>query len=122
MLAQHRSVRGTFTSKVKDAIHYVFSELPQINTCSSIDDWKKKPVVGKCYSKLFKKVKNEPTTSYMTKIIDRVLRDRRNASKVQIAFTISICETYLDPCNEVVQISEVTMQPRIAKNLVSFKI
>ena len=44
---------------------------------------------------------------------------KRNAPKVQITFAISICEVYLNPDNQVIQISEQVMDSKIRKNLVS---
>ncbi len=55
----------------------------------------------------------------MTKIIEKLWKEKRNAPKVQIAFAISICEVYLNPDNQVIQISEQVMDSKIRKNLVS---
>ena len=81
-MSQHRSIRGTFTSKVKEAIYAIFgNELTQIKSEESIREWKVRPEVRRCYKKLFKKVsENQPS--------------------------ISICEVYLNPDNHVIQISE----------------
>ena len=58
----------------------------------------------------------------MTKIIEKIWRERQNALKVQISFAISICETYLDLTNQIVQMNEHTMKPKITKNLVSLNL
>ena len=85
MLAQHRSIWGTFTSKVKESINFVFGrELPPINAQTSpfqIQEWKEKAEVKRCYEKLFKKA-NQSGSTYMTKIIEKIWRERRNALKV----------------------------------------
>jgi len=45
-LSQHRSIRGTFTSKVKEVIFVVFrAELPQIKSEASVQEWKRRPEV-----------------------------------------------------------------------------
>ena len=80
-----------------------------------------KEEVKRCYSRLFKKVDQSGST-YMTKIIEKIWRKRRNAPKIQISFAISICETYLDPMNQIIQMNEQTMKPRILKNLVSLNL
>ena len=102
LLAQHRSIRGSFTSKVKDAIYAIFkNELPHIDTHathSEIQEWKKKPSVRKCRARLFKKIQGQPIT-YMSKIIEKLWKTKKDAPKIQIAYAISICETYLDPEN-----------------------
>ena len=124
-MAQHRSIRGTFTSKVKEAMNYAFGiKLPLINaqtTPSQVQDWKKKLEVRECHSKLFKKISDDQPTTFMTKIIERLWRERRNAPKIQIAFAISICQTYLDPTNQIIQMNEYVMKPKILKNMVSLQ-
>lgn len=119
-MSQHRSIRGTFTSKVKEAIFVIFgTELPQIKSEVSVREWKVRPEVRQCYKKLFKKISEDQPSTYMTKIIEKVWKEKRNAPKVQIAFAISICEVYLNPDNQVIQISEQVMDSKIRKNLVS---
>ena len=84
-------------------MNFVFGkELPPINTQatpSQIQEWKQKEEVKRCYSRLFKKVDQSGST-YMTKIIEKIWRERRNAPKIQISFAISICETYSNHLNE----------------------
>ncbi|GET54421.1 hypothetical protein GLOIN_2v1591384 [Rhizophagus irregularis DAOM 181602=DAOM 197198] len=65
LVQQHRSIRGTFTSRVKDVMYSVFEvtghKLPSINTQASpskIQEWKSKAEVKRCYNNLFKKVKD----------------------------------------------------------------
>jgi hypothetical protein len=110
---------------VKDAIHSVFGcELPLINTQavpSEVQNWKRQTSVKRCFLKLFKKIKADQPT-HMEKIINKIWKDRSTASNMQTAFAISICETYLNPENQVIQMNELYMKPKIAKNMVSFKI
>jgi hypothetical protein len=115
-------VRGAFTSKVKEAIHFIFgNELPHINsqaTPSQIQGWKNKPEVKRCFARLFKKIKADQSTTYVEKITKRL----RDPSKTQIAYAISICETYLDPSNQVIQMKEGLIKEKIIKNLVSLNL
>ncbi|UZO21435.1 uncharacterized protein OCT59_013828 [Rhizophagus irregularis] len=80
LVQQHRSIRGTFTSRVKDVMYSVFEatghKLPSINTQASpskIQEWK--------------------------------------------TYAISICETYLNPNNQNIQMSESIMKSKIINNL-----
>ena len=54
----------------------------------------------------------------MSKIIER-LWPKKDASKIQIAFAISICKTYLNPENQIIQINESVMKLKIILNMVS---
>ncbi|GES72442.1 hypothetical protein GLOIN_2v1883439 [Rhizophagus clarus] len=124
LVQQHRSIRGTFTSRVKDVMYSVFEatghKLPSINTQvspSKIQEWKSKPEVKRCYNNLFKKVKDGQPTTYMSLIIDKLRKENKNPSKTQIAYAISICETYLNPNNQNIQMSESIMKSKIINNL-----
>ncbi|GES96974.1 hypothetical protein GLOIN_2v1883439 [Rhizophagus clarus] len=124
LVQQHRSIQGTFTSRVKDVMYSVFEatghKLPSINTQvspSKIQEWKSKPEVKRCYNNLFKKVKDGQPTTYMSLIIDKLRKENKNPSKTQIAYAISICETYLNPNNQNIQMSESIMKSKIINNL-----
>ncbi|GES80734.1 hypothetical protein GLOIN_2v1735248 [Rhizophagus clarus] len=124
LVQQHRSIRGTFMSRVKDVMYSVFKatghKLPSINTQvspSKIQEWKSKPEVKRCYNNLFKKVKDGQSTTYMLLIIDKLRKENKNPSKTQIAYAISICETYLNPNNQNIQMSESIMKSKIINNL-----
>ncbi|GBC53210.2 hypothetical protein GLOIN_2v1883439 [Rhizophagus irregularis DAOM 181602=DAOM 197198] len=124
LVQQHRSIRGTFTSRVKDVMYSVFKatghKLPFINTQASpskIQEWKSKAEVKRCYNNLFKKVKDGQPTTYMSLIIDKLRKENKNPSKTQIAYAISICETYLNPNNQNIQMSESIMKSKIINNL-----
>ena len=103
MTAQHWSIRGTFTSKVKVAIHKVYgTDLPQINMQASpvqIQKWKKTPAVARCYRKLFKRIKPDEPATFMSRIVENLRKDKENPSEIQIAYAISISEAYLCPEN-----------------------
>ncbi|UZO16414.1 uncharacterized protein OCT59_007802 [Rhizophagus irregularis] len=124
LVQQHRSIRGMFTSKVKDVMYSVFEvtghKLPSINTqasLSKIQEWKSKAEVKRCYNNLFKKVKDGQPTTYMSLIIDKLRKENKNPSKTQIAYAISICKTYLNPNNQNIQMSESIMKSKIINNL-----
>ncbi|UZO19022.1 uncharacterized protein OCT59_010327 [Rhizophagus irregularis] len=95
-------------------------KLPSINTQASpskIQKWKSKAEVKRCYNNLFKKVKDRQPTIYMSLIIDRLRKENKNPSKIQIAYAISICEIYLNPNNQNIQMSESIMKSKIINNL-----
>jgi len=103
-------------------MYSVFDDLPSINTQSTpsqIQEWKHMSVVKKCYSKLFKKINPDQPTTFMSKIVEKLRKEKKSPSNVQIAYAISICETYLSPDNQTIQISE-SIKDKIIKNLVSF--
>ena len=117
-------MRGTFTSKIKDVIHSVFgAELSSINTHSTpseIQAWKKTSAVGICYNKLFKKIKSDQPATYMSKIVEGLRQEKSSPSKIQIAYAISVSETYLCPDNQYIQMNENVIKHKVIKNLVSF--
>lgn len=55
----------------------------------------------------------------MTKIIEKIWKVKKDAPEIQIAYAISVCETYLNPENQTIQMSEVIIKPKIIKNLVN---
>ena len=98
-------------------------KLPFINTRASpskIQEWKSKPEVKRCYNNLFKKVKYGKSMTYMSLIIEKLQKENKNPSKIQIAYAISICETYLNPNNQNIQMNENIIKLKIISNLVSF--
>jgi hypothetical protein len=108
-------------------MYFVFEatgyNLPSINTQASpskIQEWKSKPEVKKCYNNLFRKVKDGQPKTYMSLIIEKLRKENKNPSKIQIAYAIGICETYLNPNNQNIQMSESIMKSKIMNNLVSF--
>lgn len=108
---------------MKDTIHFVYgAELPHINTQATpqqIKEWKDDVAVARCYRKLFRRINpNEPAT-FMSKIIEKLRKDKKEPSKVQLAYAISISETYMCPDVQGILITE-SIKPKIVKNLVSF--
>src|SRR5581483_2107465 len=106
-------------------MYFVFGELPHINSNAmpnEISGWKRNPVVKKCYKLLFKKTNDEDPETYMTKIINKIWKHKKDVPKIQIAYAISVCETILNPKILRIQISEQFVKPKILKYLVSFKI
>ena len=87
---------------------------------AEIRRWKQTSAVKKCHNNLFKKIDNYSPETYMSKIIRKVFKDRRNAPKKQVAYTISVCETILNPDNLTIQIYEDATKHLITKNYVSF--
>lgn len=114
------------TSRVKEAIYFVFNnKLPLINSNampSQIQKWKSNPSVKDCYDKLYRKITPGKSCTYMSKIIDKVWKEKKNAAKIKIAYAMSISETFLNPDNQYIQMSEKLTKSKIVKNLVSFKI
>ena len=124
-MAQHRSLRGALTSQIKKELFQVFGEkeLPRINTQAkpnAIHEWKSSPKVRECYKKLFKPITEEEATTYMDRILENTWKSGNKASRMQIAFSIGICEVILDPNTERIQMSESVMKNKIRKNLVGF--
>lgn len=103
---------------------FMFREnnIPPMNSSfkeSEIKAWKQKVAIGKCYDKLFKKISPKGHETYMTKIIGKVWKDKRNAPKKQVAYAISVCEMILNPNNLYIQVNEDIIKPLITKNFVS---
>lgn len=103
-------------------MHSVFgNKLPPINSQappSQIQKWKS--VVKCCHSNLFKRIQPDQPTTHMSKILEKLRKVEKTPSKIQIAYAISICETYLCPDNQTIQMNENIIKPKIIKNLVSF--
>jgi hypothetical protein len=104
----------------------VFSELnlKTINSNSTetqIKKWKKSAELKKCHNKLFKKISSSEPETYMSRIIGKLWKEKKNAPKIQIAFAISICETILNPNNLVIQVNEDKIKDLCMRNYVSFQ-
>ena len=127
-MAKHRSARGSFVAKTREAIHFVFRsfQLPPFPCSTTVSEsetieWKKNPIVKVCHNKLYKKINPNGTETYMTKIIDRLFKgEKKKTSKVLIAFAISICEKLLNPDNRILSINEEVIKDSLSKNIVSF--
>src|SRR5256885_16728846 len=84
LLAKHRSFRGSLTSRIKDALYTIFSELPSITSNSppsEIRQWKSNPIVASCHNKLFKKIVVEEPTTFMSKNLDRLFPSKKSTTK-----------------------------------------
>ena len=61
-------------------------------------------------------VVEEPTT-FMSKILDRLFPSKKSASKIYVAYAISVCEYILNPSNQQIQVSESAIKFLISKYL-----
>ncbi len=123
-MKQHRTLRGTLTSRIKNTIFAAFGEnqLPTINMNASIieiQSWKRSDKVKKCYTKLFSPMKEGQPTTYMAHILAKVWGSK-NVSLINIAYAIAICKTFLNPKIEHIQISETVINLKFNNILVSF--
>ncbi|CAB4406124.1 unnamed protein product [Rhizophagus irregularis] len=85
LVQQHRSIRETFTSRVKRlGINYCLLTLRLVR----------------------QKFRN-----------GKLRKENKNSSKTQIMYAISICEMYLNPNNQNIQMSESIMKLKIINNL-----
>ena len=89
-------------------------------TESEIKKWKQTTAVKKSYSNLFKRIRPHFSETYMSRIIGKLWKDRKNAPKNQIAYAISVCEVILNSNNSTIQINKETTKHLITKNYVSF--
>lgn len=126
MLQKHRSLRGSLASNVKKAIFAVFGEnmLPPINTnatAAEIHQWKSTASVRNCYNSLFQTIPGSDI-AYVTRITERVWPDPTKRTNPQVAYAVSICQTLLDPNNEIIKIKEKIIKHKLHLNLVSFAI
>src|SRR3989440_3438726 len=86
LLAKHRSFRGSLTSRIKDVLYTIFSELPSITSNSppsKIRQWKSNPIVASCHNKLFKKIVVEEPTTFMSKILDRLFPSKKAPQNIR---------------------------------------
>lgn len=110
------------SGKVKNAIASTFKELPDMPTSSresAVREWKVKPSVKSCYLKLFKRINNFESKTYISRIIQTVCKGKKKVTNIQIAFAISICEMVLNPQNLDFQVNEKVIKPFLTRNLVS---
>lgn len=122
-MKQHRSLRGTIASKVREAMFAVFGEgcLDPINTnatAAEILNWKQSQKTAECFENLHNCPKGE-TQSMMARILEKVW-PKGDASDEQVAFAIAVCQTVLDPNNESISINETLIKSKVEKNKVSF--
>lgn len=102
----------------------VFGEgsLDIINTNASaaeITAWKQSRKTAECYAHLHQCPKGE-TQSAMARILEKVW-PRGDATSEQVAFAIAICQTVLNPNNDIITIKEAVIKEKIRKYKVSFE-
>ncbi|GET67289.1 hypothetical protein GLOIN_2v1834793 [Rhizophagus irregularis DAOM 181602=DAOM 197198] len=101
---QVRSVRGTLSSKSREAIFSIFgSRLPPINTNagpSEIAKWKRKPEVKSCFEGF---------------VIDKVLQNGH--SNAELAYVLAICSTILNPNHDEIMLKKNIMKQKVKKFL-----
>ena len=126
LLAQHRSLKGSLTSAIKKSLFQVFGErdLPRINANAKhaeVLEWKKCTQVRECYEKLFRLYSDGSDGADGATYMDKILRNTWNerVPKVHVAYAVGVCEVFLNPKIEQIQISEGIMKNIIEKNLVS---
>jgi len=117
------------TSKIKESIFSVFGEtkLPPISTNASsaaINRWKKSPEVWECYRKLYRPISgfDNDSATYLERIVERVFPDMEGITDVQIAYATSVCDFFLNPENESIHVTELTIKDKFQKSLVSLAI
>lgn len=105
----------------------VFGEtyLPPISTNASsteIHNWKALASVKQCFDSLCKPFNNDGqpgSPSYLSRILEKLWPDSRNAPKPQIAYAVGVCKVILDPTNEIIQVNSKIMKSQVRRNLVS---
>jgi hypothetical protein len=86
---------------------------------SKIKSWKENPVVKECYEKLHTSISMNET--WCSKIISETWSDTKKVSKELIAFTVAVCESFLNPNNEELKNDSKYLSKRTEKNKVSIK-
>ncbi|UZO14024.1 uncharacterized protein OCT59_005495 [Rhizophagus irregularis] len=98
---QVRSVRGTLSSKSREAIFSIFgSRLPPINTNagpSEVAKWERKPEVKD------------------SSVIDRALQN--DHSNAELAYVLAICSTILNPNHDEIRCKKNIMKQKVKKFL-----
>ena len=109
-------------ARSKECLYDTFREIPVITNRASDSEtkrWKANPALKKCYDKLNQKVDPERPETHMKRIINDVFK-RKDATPVQVALVMSVCETLFNPNNNHVNLNEEIIKPRLVINLVSF--
>jgi hypothetical protein len=91
---------------------------------TEISKWKNNPAVKKCHDKLLEPINeyDDETTTYMVRIMEKVFIDPNKASDILIAYAMSVCDIFLDPKNEHIQITKSIIKEKFEVYLVSFAI
>ena len=56
------------------------------------------------------------------KIVKKIFVDTDKVTDTLVTYTICVCESFLDPENDVIQITESTIKDKLEESLVSFAI
>lgn len=125
LLKQVRALRGSLSSKTRDAIFAIFGEtaLPTINTNSSateIANWKKRLEVAECYKGLFEKI-NERSPTGLLRIIQKVFLDKKDFSNAELAYVIAICTMMLNPKHDAIKLKKEMMMRKVKYYLVGLQ-
>ena len=118
-MKQHRSLRESLCSRVKDGLFKHFG-LKQINSKASspeVESWKGQVKVKESFSTLFKLDQSKKT--HMIQMLEKLWPKNKikNIPKVLIAYAVGICEIFLNPDNRTIQIVESDIKNRIRINL-----
>jgi|SRR5688572_2873127 hypothetical protein len=112
------------SSQIKKSIFAVFRNLPRITMKappSEIKNWKEKRVVKECYEKLHTSIPEDENETWCGKIIHETWPDAEKISKEQIAFAVALCESFLNPNNEIIKNDSKYLSKKIRKNKVGIK-
>ena len=88
---------------------------------SKIKTWKELRAVKECYEKLHSKVTDDEEETWCGKIISQMWEDASKVPNKQIAFVVTLCESFLNPNNEDIKNDSKYLQKRLKRNLVSIK-
>ena len=110
------------TNKIKETLFVVFgNSLEPINNKASpeaVIRWKDSEKTKACYKKLFDEFEEDSDQTYMTQILEKIWPSG-NTSQEKIAYAIAVCQTFLNPKNKTITMSDTVIKKLIAKNLVS---
>jgi len=100
------------------------SRLDPINitsTASEISAWKKSSKTINCFKELFCAINDDEENTYMSRILKKVFSCLK-CSEEHSAFAISVCESFLNPDYESIQINETIIKDHLLKNKVNYYI
>ena len=122
MKKAHRSRRGRLSESIRGVIFKVFrsKNLPFVNSATKpneIREWKNSAVLKECYEILHSRGDDDNT--WYGRVIEIVFPDISKAPPEQVAFTVSLCEFFLNPNNEDIKNDEAYLRVMTKKNKVS---
>ena len=90
---------------------------------NEINEWKASEKVRICYENLHKPISNENVdVMYILRIVERVFVSSKNATETLVAYTMSVCDVFLNPENANIQITKKTVKDKFKEFLVTFVI